>query len=1085
MALIAHTFANPSGDTATTGSLDTTGANLLIVAVAYGDVGADPTVSDNKSNTWTGLTKGGIAAFVRLYYCYGATVGSGHTFSAQLASSSPSIEVIAWAGAASSPFDQQNGNDAASSTTCTTGSVTPTQDNEILFAACQAGNGASSIDTGFTISDQSTGGYLGALAYFEQGTAAAINPTWSQTPANHFATAIASFKQLAVTPKALTTTPLVTVTTLSTLVNRVKALTTTPLVTLATLARSHTYLQALTTTPLVTVATLERLRRLLKALTTTPTVTVATLTHAFLPIISAVVPASDRTTGGQAIIVLGSHFQNGATVTIGGTAATSVVFVSATRLTCVAPAHAAGVVDIVVTNPDATTSTDTGAFTYYTPAANDITLVSQISGVSPFILYGSLGVSLSSSRGDASFDITYEGTRPIPFAPIKLGFGSLADRDLFFKGAIELSTQLYTGSTANRHWTARAIDSSVRFNRHLVWGVYIGWTADAIGRDLLKFAPEFTGAGIADNLDIIPILVFNGESMDSAFNQIATAIGGYCYRTLFDDVHLFVTETVIDTPDPLDSNVTTLERDPPIFWSADTSQVRNRVIGVGAQARAFACPVGETILPIDSAGMFEDAGTVLIQGQRIVHTGRQIGYGGSLVGPGVAPSVAPTVTPIAGAGLSVGSYSWAYVFGTAAGKSLPGPLNTLAFSNVTPPTVAPTNHALVAGGNINYSGSYEWVYTWVTATGESGPSPISGSSSTTAVNKKEVLTEVAVGPAGTLSRNVYRRVNGAGAFKLAVVVPNNTTTEVADTLANADLGKDVPAAGIYQAGLTAIAIGPTGTTYREVYRTIANGSQLKLQQTIANNTATAGVTDATADGSLGGNAPTSDTSGLAQVTGQINAGSTSIVTASAGPFEAAGGWAGSGSGQIIRYTGITGNTLTGVPATGPGAIATTLPYGSAIIPIASLTGIPATGTGAIVSPVLVNENVSLYTERNDTASQAAIKAIEGGKSTGIYDFKIVDSSLTTQIALNVRCDADLFVYAKIDGIISVTYTSRDFKSRVGRLISINLPEIGLIGDFIIQTVNINPNGIPLYTCTASSIRFSLEDILRHVVMNPR
>lgn len=61
--------------------------------------------------------------------------------------------------------------------------------------------------------------------------------------------------------------------------------------------------------------------------------------------------------------------------------------------------------------------------------------------------------------------------------------------------------------------------------------------------------------------------------------------------------------------------------------------------------------------------------------------------------------------------------------------------------------------------------------------------------------------------------------------------------------------------------LSNIPLGPSGTTARKVYRTVAAGSAYKLQSTIANNTATT-LTDNTADASLGAAPPTLDTSNL-------------------------------------------------------------------------------------------------------------------------------------------------------------------------------------------------------------------------------
>jgi hypothetical protein len=63
---------------------------------------------------------------------------------------------------------------------------------------------------------------------------------------------------------------------------------------------------------------------------------------------------------------------------------------------------------------------------------------------------------------------------------------------------------------------------------------------------------------------------------------------------------------------------------------------------------------------------------------------------------------------------------------------------------------------------------------------------------------------------------------------------------------------------IWGVALSGISKGPTGTTARKIYRTAAGGSQLKLLATLNDNTTT-DYADATPDGSLGANAPTSST----------------------------------------------------------------------------------------------------------------------------------------------------------------------------------------------------------------------------------
>ncbi len=82
------------------------------------------------------------------------------------------------------------------------------------------------------------------------------------------------------------------------------------------------------------------------------------------PTLTSVSPTSGPTAGGTTITLTGTNFVSGATVRVGGTAATNVAFVSATQLTARTPAGTAGARDVQVTNPDGQSATRTGAFTY-------------------------------------------------------------------------------------------------------------------------------------------------------------------------------------------------------------------------------------------------------------------------------------------------------------------------------------------------------------------------------------------------------------------------------------------------------------------------------------------------------------------------------------------------------------------------------------------------------------------------------------------------------------------------------------------------------------------------------------------------
>ena len=81
---------------------------------------------------------------------------------------------------------------------------------------------------------------------------------------------------------------------------------------------------------------------------------------------STISPTSGTTAGGTAVTITGTGFLAGATVRLGGTAATSVTVVSSTSITATTAAHAAGAVNVVVTNTDAQTGTLTNGYTYTT-----------------------------------------------------------------------------------------------------------------------------------------------------------------------------------------------------------------------------------------------------------------------------------------------------------------------------------------------------------------------------------------------------------------------------------------------------------------------------------------------------------------------------------------------------------------------------------------------------------------------------------------------------------------------------------------------------------------------------------------------
>ncbi|MEO8541366.1 MAG: IPT/TIG domain-containing protein [bacterium] len=124
--------------------------------------------------------------------------------------------------------------------------------------------------------------------------------------------------------------------------------------------------------------------------------------------VTAVTPSNGTTAGGTAIVLTGTGFGTSGTplvtaVTVGGTPATTFAVVNDTTLNVTTPAHAAGLVDIVVTTDVANANTAGDNFTYYaTPA---------VTGVSPLggVIGGGTSVTIAGSGFTGATGVTFGG----------------------------------------------------------------------------------------------------------------------------------------------------------------------------------------------------------------------------------------------------------------------------------------------------------------------------------------------------------------------------------------------------------------------------------------------------------------------------------------------------------------------------------------------------------------------------------------------------------------------------------------------------------------------------------------------------
>ena len=87
-----------------------------------------------------------------------------------------------------------------------------------------------------------------------------------------------------------------------------------------------------------------------------PVVTGDRFTYLAVPTVTRIGPTAGPLTAGTLVTILGTGFVPGATVTVGGRAATSVVVTASTRITARVPAHAAGLVDVRVATAGGTSA---------------------------------------------------------------------------------------------------------------------------------------------------------------------------------------------------------------------------------------------------------------------------------------------------------------------------------------------------------------------------------------------------------------------------------------------------------------------------------------------------------------------------------------------------------------------------------------------------------------------------------------------------------------------------------------------------------------------------------------------------------
>jgi IPT/TIG domain/Autotransporter beta-domain len=153
-------------------------------------------------------------------------------------------------------------------------------------------------------------------------------------------------------------------------------------------------------------------------------------TYQAAPTVTSISPGSGPVAGGTLITITGTNFIGVTAVTFGGVAAAYTV-VSATTITAITPAHAAGAVDVSVTTPG---GTDPILFNYLGPVpADSVKLNSLEVSLTPVIAQAS-GAAISSAAADA-ISVGFSGN-PQPLTPNGSGFTFYFDADPQAQGSV-------------------------------------------------------------------------------------------------------------------------------------------------------------------------------------------------------------------------------------------------------------------------------------------------------------------------------------------------------------------------------------------------------------------------------------------------------------------------------------------------------------------------------------------------------------------------------------------------------------------------------------------------------------------------
>lgn len=109
-------------------------------------------------------------------------------------------------------------------------------------------------------------------------------------------------------------------------------------------------------------------------------------------------------------------------------------------------------------------------------------------------------------------------------------------------------------------------------------------------------------------------------------------------------------------------------------------------------------------------------------------------------------------------------------------------------------------------------GAHGWAQTFVSAAGETTPSPVTFLTVADKTTNGKALVGLAIGPTGTTQRKLYRTEAGLKALKLVATIANNTARTYLDNVADASLTTAAPTSNTASASIFTAPIALTEST---------------------------------------------------------------------------------------------------------------------------------------------------------------------------------------------------------------------------------------------------------------------------------